>query len=262
MIAERFKGVQLGRRARNPAARHLLLARVLLASELPPVPESWDGYLGGKAAPQMYKNDHFGDCTIAGLANHARLQAAVDGRSLPEFTDQEIVDYYLKLTGGADDGLVETEVLDYACATGFPLDGRYRFRTRVTVDPANWAHVQLASFLFGGLYLGLSLPLRAQSQAEHWSVEGDGVTGDDAAGSWGRHCAVLSGFDGTPSAWDKPGQPVGNVSILTWGEVVYATRHWLATYCEEAYAVVDEAHLAMKGVDVQKLLAEARELAG
>lgn len=256
----RFANVRLGLLPKRAADKHLVLARYLKPEALPPAPTAWDGYQGGKAAPKLYLNDRYGCCTIAGLANHARLQAAIDKRPLPEYTDPEIKAYYFHLTQGADSGLIETDVLDYACRTGFPADGRTKFRTRVTVDPANAEHMQLAAALFGGLYLGLGLPARAQAQGEHWAVEGDGATGDDAPWSWGGHCAILAGYDRTPSQWDKPGQLVGNVSILTWGEVVYATRHWLSTYCDEAYAIVDEAHLAMPWIDGQALLDDAAEL--
>lgn len=241
------------KRAEDP--RRVMLSKFLIPAELPHVPDSWDGYLGGKAAPQMYANNQYGDCTIAGLANHARIQAAVDGRPLPEFTDQEIVEFYFKLSGGKDTGLIETDVLDHVVKHGFPNDGRYKFIGRATIDHTDWDALQMASYLFGGVYLGVGLPERAQSMGEHWSVQGDGKTGPDAPWSWGGHCMVMSGHDLTPSPADKPGQAVGNVSLATWGSVVYATKHWLSVYTDEAYVLLDESHLLMPGIDSAALLA-------
>lgn len=233
-----------------------MLSKYLDASRLPPAPEEWDGYLGGKAAPKMYANDRFGNCTTVGLANHARIQAAVDGRELPEFTDQEVADYYFAFSGGQDVGAVETEVLDHAVRVGFPLDGRYKFVARATVDHRSWEALKLASYLFGGVYLGIALPNAVKDMGNHWSVQGDGATGDNAPMSWGGHCVVMSGHDNTPSLDDKEGQPVGNVSIATWGEIVYCTKHWLQTYCDEAHVLLDERHLRMPGVNGNALLAD------
>lgn len=251
--------LQLGRAPKKDSAKHLMLARYFTA-DLPKVPDVWDGYRGGAASPVMGGNDKYGDCTIVALVNHIRLLAAADGVALPNFTDQEIIEFYFARSGGVDSGLCETDVIDYVLRNGFPSDGRYKFVGRATVDHTDWNAMQTAAYLFGGLYLGVSLPLRAQNEGQHWSVQGDGATGDDEPGSWGGHAIVLSGYDQVPSPWDKPELQIGNASILTWGSVVYVTKHWLETYGDEAHVLLDERHLSMPGIDGDALRADLAAL--
>jgi hypothetical protein len=254
---------KLGLKPKRHDAKHLMLAKYLIAKELPTVPDRWDGYLGGKASPRMYCNDSLGDCGVAAIANHTRMQAAIDGVKLPEYTDDEIKNFYLTYTGGQDDGVVLSDFLDYVLVKGFPADGRVKFRARVSVDNTDWDAMRRAASMFGGLYVGIALPVRCQDEGDHWSVQGDGTTGQDAPGSWGGHAVYVSGFDNTASpAYDKPNQPVGNMSILTWGGVVFMTKHWFMTYCTEAYAIFDESHLSLPGIDGAALLADLEALRG
>ncbi len=109
-----FSSFKLGLAPKRADAKHLYLANYLVEHQLPEVPEEWNGYLRGSGAPRMYLNDELGCCTISGLANHARIVAAMDGRPAPEFADQEIRDYYMRLSGGIDSGLVLSDVLDFA----------------------------------------------------------------------------------------------------------------------------------------------------
>ncbi len=253
---------QLGLLPKRADAQHLYLAKYLNFDALPPIPDAWDGYLNGQARPVLGGNDKYGDCGVVGIVNRLRMGAAVDGRPLPDFTDKEILDYYFTYTGGQDSGVVLSDFLDYVLAKGFPGDGRMKFRARVAIDHTNWDAMRLAASLFGGLYIGVGLPTRCQSEGKHWSVQGDGATGIDALWSWGGHCVVVSGFDSTPSKpFDQPGEPVGNMSILTWAECIYITKHWFSTYVTEAHAILDESHLALPGINADALLADAKQLA-
>jgi hypothetical protein len=89
--------------------------------------------------------------------------------------------------------------------------------------------------MFGGLYLGIWLPLSAASQAT-WDVSPDGSTsGDYEPGSWGGHAVYM------------PGYASKTVTIATWGARVRATWEFLHEYCDEAYCVISEDFLYRTG---------------
>ena len=85
--------------------------------------------------------------------------------------------------------------------------------------------------LFGGLYIGVSLPASAQNQ-DVWDV----ATGPDAeAGSWGGHCVNVVGYD------------ADGLTVVTWGATKRMTwAFWLA-YVDEAYAILSNDFLTTAG---------------
>lgn len=204
---------------------------------LPPAPPEVDNT--ADAVYRMYENDRFGDCTIAGAANYFSTVAAREGECLA-FDDKEVVDYYLHLSGGKDEGLVEIDVLERLTSHGFPLDPCRKLAAWVRLDTRDLESMKSAVSVFWCLYLGVSLPIAAQSQPI-WDV-GSNLSGDYEPGSWGGHAIV----------WPK--YTVDGPEFVTWGELKKATWPWLRTYCEEAYCLLDEARARMWGVDWDKLV--------
>jgi hypothetical protein len=189
----------------------------------------------------MWGNDQYGDCTFAALANFRAICAAKESERFPTRT-QDVVDAYLAFTGGKDEGAVEHDVLALA-QTGVQLGGAEPWKL------AAWCSVNLSDretcrslvALFWSLYLGVDLPLTAQEQ-EVWDI----AYGKRAQpGSWGGHALLWSGF-----------QADGTAELVTWGAVKLATPAWLATYCEEAYVLLDADRAAMAGVDWDALTAD------
>lgn len=177
---------------------------------------------------QLFRNDEFGDCTCANLANLLVQQAAIEGEPLA-FTDDEVTAFYFGLGSGLDDGLIETDVLAYVEEHGFALDGKVKVPAVVAIDPSNIDAVKSLCAVFGGLYVGAQLPLRAQNElqaGQPWAI-GDVPSPDDVAGTWGGHAMALAGFD-------PPG-----VTFSTWGARQLATWEWWLKYVDEAYVVVD-----------------------
>jgi len=54
----------------------------------------------------MLGNDRYGDCTIAALAHQLHMQAVCEGR-VEQFSDRDVIDYYLAMTGGSTFGVTD-----------------------------------------------------------------------------------------------------------------------------------------------------------
>lgn len=231
------KAVKLGKAAPRIDPRTLRLAAYLPAT-LPPIPASADYY--SKAQPSgnwgMMLNDSLGDCTCA-AAGHLIEAWTGNAGGLVVPPDSAILAAYEGACGytpadpSTDQGGVEVNVLNYWRATGI---AGHKIGAYAAVDPANQAHVQAGAYLFGGLYIGVALPVSAQGQAT-WDVVGDGQTGDSAPGSWGGHAVPVVGFD------------AGGLWIVTWGELMRVTWAFWAAYVDEAYAIISPDFLAGNG---------------
>lgn len=82
--------------------------------------------------------------------------------------------------------------------------------------------LQQAIYYFGGVYIGVELPLTAQDQSDTWDLVS--TTGKGTPGSWGGHAVPLVGYPDSDSFW-----------TYTWGTKVKVTAAFLAEYMSEAY---------------------------
>ena len=88
--------------------------------------------------------------------------------------------------------------------------------------------------MFGGLYLGLALPVSAEDQTV-WDIPQGGAEGAGQPYSWGGHAVRMCAYT---TGWG---------TMATWGERQLATWQWLLTYADEAYAVLSADWLAQGG---------------
>jgi hypothetical protein len=102
--------------------------------------------------------------------------------------------------------------------------------------------IATAIWLFGGAYVGVELPVRAQGQ-EVWDVPKN-TGSDDEPGSWGGHAIYLVGYDFSPSS----GAQHPTFTCVTWGRTKRMTWAWVQKYCSEAYALVSKDWLGSTGV--------------
>jgi len=162
-------------------------------------------------------------------------------------TDTQIVQAYSAITGynpktGANDnGAVETDVLNYWRKTGI---ANHKITAYAGLEPGNHNHVQEAVYLFGGCYIGLALPISAQSQTI-WSVPPGGATGTGAAGSWGGHAVPVVAYNSS------------GLTVITWGALKKMTWGFWDAYCDESYAIISPDFLkknkAPNGFDLAAL---------
>ncbi len=225
---------RLGRTPSKNDPRNLLLAKYL-PNDLSGVPAQANLSTPVKNWGMML-NDTIGDCTVAACGHQIQQWTANAGTEKTP-TDQAILKAYEAVSGyrpgnpQTDAGADMLTVLKYWRKTGISGDkiGAFTF-----VDPANFDHVRAATWLFGGTYLGLAMPVSAQKQ-QVWDVPQGGAVGDGAPGSWGGHAVLIAGYS-----------PEG-LLVVTWGQLKLMTWDFLKTYAQEAYAIVSKDFLNGKG---------------
>ena len=227
--------MKLGRRPKRLDPRTLKMAKYLAAAPLTP-PAAVD-YTRGVTDWGMMLNAEFGCCTIAAVG-HA-VQAWTNCATGRETTvpDSTILEYYEKWDGynpsdpSTDQGGVELDVLNKWRQQKFAANILDAY---AAIDPKKQQEVQLAIWLFGGAYIGIELPIRAQTQ-DVWDVP-ESLGPDDEPGSWGGHAVFVVGYDAT------------GVTLITWGAPKKATWAWISKYCDEAYALISEDWLETIGI--------------
>jgi hypothetical protein len=160
---------KLGRKAIKTDSRTLAFGDYLTPA-LPPPPPAAD-WTKGIASWGMMLNSALGDCTIAGVGHAVQVWTANTG-SMVTVPDPTIESYYEQWDGyvpgnpGTDNGGVELDVLNDWQKTGFAGHALLAF---ADPEPSSLVEIQQSIALFGGVYIGLALPLTAQTQ-EVWDV--------------------------------------------------------------------------------------------
>ena len=181
-------------------------------------------------------NDRLGDCTCAGVGHAIQTWTSLTGQQITP-TDADILALYEGACGykpsdpSTDQGGVEPDVLNYWKANGVAghkLDGYASVNTRNTTE------VRQAVQLFGVVYIGVALPLSAQSQSV-WDVTDASLAGDAAPGSWGGHCVIVVGYNSRGPL------------VVTWGKVLQMTWDFWASYVDEAYALLSKDWIETSG---------------
>ena len=244
---------KLGKKPARHDPRTLQMANYLA---LPAVPAAQDWTKKAAKGWGMMLNDQLGDCTCAAIGHIVQAWSANAGPQEITLPDDAILKAY-EAVGGykpgkpeSDQGAVELDVLKYWRKTGV---GGQKIDAFVALEPKNHAHVQAAVDLFGGAYIGLALPVSAQTQ-KVWSVPPGGPSGQGSPGSWGGHAVVIEAYD------------AHGLTCITWGQKKRMTWSFWDTYCDEAYATLSELWAgktpAPSGFDLAALKADLRQVAG
>jgi hypothetical protein len=223
----------LGRKAIKTDTRTLRLSKYLTpALPAPPVAIDWTN---GITRWGMMLNDQLGDCTIAGLAHAVQVWTTNTGAEVT-LSDDTVKNYYAKWDGyvdgdaDTDNGGNELDVLTDWRKDSFDGHALLGF---ADPTPANLEEIRQSITLFGGVYIGLALPLTAQTQ-EVWDVVQDGG-GNAQAGSWGGHCVYVPKYD------------ENGFTCITWGELKTMTLDFWKFYCDEAHTLLGQDWLTAKG---------------
>jgi hypothetical protein len=222
--------MKLGRRPHAPDPRVPHLAhRMSMVQPKPavdwtPVVQQWG----------MLANDQHGDCTAAAALHIIQLWLANNGIEYTP-TDAEALQLYSETSDypRIDHGTTEIEVLKYRVTTGIPTSIGTDCVTFASLNPRNLDELRLSVEWFGATYLGVSLPLTAQTQDVRDIVS---ITGDGAPGSWGDHAIPAVAYDQQ------------TFTVISWGKPLKVTNAFMLEYLEEAYAVVSEDWLADSGL--------------
>ena len=241
---------RLGRKAIKTDSRTLKLARYTRA--LPPAPPDRD-WLHAKGSAEvtawgMMLNDSLGDCTCA-ACGHAVQVWTLNADIEETVPDSAILGAYEQWCGynpadpSTDQGGIELDVL-----TDWRKDGLagHPLTAFAAVNVADPEEVRQAINLFGGVYIGLGLPVTAQTQTSWSYVPG---TSDNQPGSWGGHAVFV------------PKYSAAGFTCITWGQPMWMSNYFWRTYVDEAYALVSPAFmnrggLTPSGFNMDQLLAD------
>jgi hypothetical protein len=206
----------------------------------------------GIASWGMMLNDHLGDCTIAGAAHAVQVWSANTGSEItvPDSTVQtyyEQWDGYVPTDPKTDSGGVELDVLNNWQKQGFAGNALLAF---ADPKPANLTEIRQSIAIYGGVYIGLALPLTAQTQ-DVWDVAPRGGA-KAKPGSWGGHCVFVPKYD------------EHGFTCITWGQLKTMTLAFWKKYCDEAHALLGQDWINSKGspagFDQTQLLADLKDI--
>jgi len=245
-VASTVVKFRMGKLPVRTDTRTLQLARYVDRAKLPAPPATFDE-TGHVSDWPMYANDRLGDCTCAAAGHMIEAWTGAARGTAVEITEKSVVSAFEKVklvdpvTG--EEGAVELDVLNYWRKHGI---GRHKIGAFAKVSVWDHALVQTGAFTFGGVYIGLSLPVTAQSQ-QVWDWTGS-LTGPAKPGSWGGHAVDVVAYDAT------------GLTVVTWGALKKMTWAFWDRYCDEAYCIVSsdflQAGKAPNGLDLNALKAD------
>jgi hypothetical protein len=233
--------VKLGRL--KPKARpRLHLKDYLRLGDLPPPPPTVDWSPNAAAAlAQMYNNDVWGDCVIAGLMHLIGVWTG-NATGKPFIASLAQVTAAYSAIGGfdpnnpqaTDNGCDEATALQYAASTGIG-DG-VKFVGSIAIDATNKTEVMQTLNLFeGGVMFGMALPdawVQSLPSASGfvWDVAGDPDQGNG-------HCVIGVGYTEQGviiSTW-------GMLGTITWAAVA---KYAVGTAGGELWAALSPDQIA------------------
>lgn len=244
------QSVKLGKAKPRIDHRTLKMAKYLPAAlPAPPVSVDWSG---GVSSWGMMDNDRLGDCTCAGRAHAVQVFTLAATGTMRTIPDDEVQAEYVRDCGyvigdpSTDIGGVEIDVLNAWRQLGIGVGGVEKLQAYAAVNVTNHTEVMQGVQLFGGLYIGVSLPITAQGQTT-WDVVDPNLQDESSPGSWGGHCVFVLGYNST------------GPRVITWGQIMQMTWAFWTAYCDESYALLSPdfiatTGLAPSGFDVATLL--------
>jgi hypothetical protein len=215
---------RLGRLPRKEDSRNLKAERYMTQVSPPPLAVDW-----GEKVPEipLYANNRVGDCTCASHGHEIGSWTFNASGAELIFKDDQILAAYSAVSGynpddpQTDVGATLLDVLKYARSVGI---GGHPVYAYVELTPSNHDQIKQAINLFGGIYVGVNLPITAQSQIGGvWTV-GSGFEGQP--GSWGGHAIYVPTYDET------------GLTCFTWGARQRMNWGFWDYYCDEGYAVI------------------------
>ena len=219
---------------------------------LPPYPDAFDvdSQYPGLKDSNMYGNDKLGDCVIAGRAHQTLRFEEYEQKTAIPIADSDVTTEYFKESGGADSGLNMLNSLN-AWRTGWKAASNvYNIYAYAKVDVSNQNEVMAACYLLNGLYIGILLPISAQTQSI-WDIVPDSNPNGNP-GSWGGHCIYIVAYDND------------GLTCMTWGKRQKMTWPFFMKYCDEAFGIVDNKDdwVANDSLDVTALNQILAEITG
>lgn len=181
-------------------------------------------------------NDRWGDCTCVAASHLITLHEAFGGRTVIP-SEQDVVNLYLKLGNGRDNGLMLSTVLS-AWRSGILGGYKIGASCNVNVNTANLKQIKQAVQYMGSVYIGFATTRDTVPQFQ--AGQPFTVTNSRTAGG---HCVAVTGFN----------DQTRMVELLTWGKRHYGTYEWLLQYCDEGHALLTPQLSAFDNSTVEEI---------
>ncbi len=246
--------MKLGKLPAKKDSRTFKLSTYLRQEHLPKIPAEWNW--GHKIKPDkwgMMGNKKIDNCTCA-AAGHLIMTWTSNTGKLIKPKDKAILKAYSDITGynpktGKNDtGACLIDVLKYWRKNNISMHRIFAF---AELEQKNHQHVRQSTYLFGGCFVGLRLPLSAKKQ-ETWTLLPEGAKGKGKVGSWGGHAVLITGYN------------EDGVRIITWGIEKIMTWEFWKVYSEESFAVFSDDFIKNNktpaGIDVNALRKDVESL--
>ena len=190
----------------------------------PPQIPDWGMFANGPDPTCDVEGAPFGDCVIAGSAHAIMAVNAVLGTADHVPNSDQAADEYLAETGGADAGLNMADHLALWRAQGIFADDGDPNRLPAYAPVSNGSILSLhrAIWLFRDCKMGWQLPETAEAQLQ----AGEPFTVVPGAQTVGGHDMEGVGYD---DQW---------IYLVTWERLWRASYGFVATYCDEAFALL------------------------
>ena len=216
----------LGRKAVKTDTRTLKMAKYAAALLLPPDSCDWTK---GESNWGMMLNDTLGDCTIAGCAHAIQVCGLNVGYTFAGETLADGIiesaysawDGYVPGDPSTDNGGIELDVLNNWRKSNLGGHQLLGFADPVV---SNMTEIRQAINLFGGVYIGFSVPQSVMDNANDPTVLWD-VNGDNTI--IGGHCVFVPRYDVD-----------GSMTCISWGKLYRMSAAFWMRFVDEAHALL------------------------
>lgn len=196
----------------------------------------------------MYLNDRLGDCACAAPAHMEEVFSKATGAPRLLEDGDVLALYELQGYNPSDPNTDRGSDMGHVLQDWRNNWNASKIYAYCEVDVANEEHLQLALYLFRGLYIGVALPTTAQGQSV-WDV----VPGM-APGSWGGHAVNVVAINAD-----------GSREFISWGNRMKMTKAFWDACVDECYAVLthdlaEGSVLADNGFNEEQLQADIAAL--
>lgn len=232
---------------------------MLLTGKVPKHDVVEDHYTAVADAFQMYRNDEFGDCGPAAVANQRILLTTYLGDQQVIPSQDDVFDLYRRAskppfdlaTGANDNGVVMQELCDELVRGGI---GGVKAVAFARVSLLNLEETAAAVSIFGSVLLGLQLTVAQQEQMVKgvWDYKWN-------CASWGGHAVLGCGYD-------KKNVKKATGNIITWDQNVKMTLAFMKHQMSECWVVIWPENLGTKqfqqGIDLNALKDAYNQITG
>lgn len=255
-----FSRMKLGLNPSPPDDRDLHLEHYFKLAKLPAAPATCNWATAVKQPWGMLLNDQIGCCAVAAPAHMELAYTCNDDDSAGPYcpTDDDVLRAY-RAVSGYTPGKPETDVgcdllsvMNYWRKTGIG-NSRIGAHTMVGTRGSNWREVWAqATWIFGGVHIGIAMPAAWQSLApgETWTGPPGRIRRKaDQPGGWGGHAVNVVSYG-------KSG-----LRVVTWGVLQRLTWRAVELYCMDARVPVARSWLGanqrtVHGFDAAALMSD------